>query len=340
MSYDLPECGPFGITLSQELGRMQNSNVSFSEQAWQAARQEGCIACPGRTLPSWPPPNSQFLYPTLQKEKQTVLGATQYDPDLKKCPEAAPWQTSATTKNSLTCAMTRANNLLNADPGYDAQKSFDHTNRMDDTDMAAEVARSILRGSIPVHSNGANGANGSNSGNLINGANGANGSTGGNQINYSFGQQNGVGEQYFGDTRATATEMATTRPDPDPDPDPDGGVLSTEEYSIRNLLPCIANTWTGIAYDMARYDQLPVDSNEGHAKKIEYVFVRDERWKYVVTTGLLVLFVTLLIAAIISTSMGMGSSPSTGLKMNGKVFDLSNLGIDNLEDMQIIIRPK
>ncbi len=293
MSYQESEGGPFGIQLSQELGRTMRTNTAFSQMAWENAKQDGCLPCPGRRLPSWPPCGN-FIYPTLDKEKQTVLGAHQYDPNLKDCPEAAPWQTDAPKKNSLTCAMTRANNFLNAQPGYDPKTAFNYSNLEQDTDMASQVAQSILQGTIPMHS--CDSANPS--------------------------------EQYFGDSLNSEEK--------------DNGVLSENEYSLRNLFPCIANTWTGIAYDMAHYDDLSVDSGDTneHQAKIEYVVMRDDRFKYVITTGLLFLLVVLLIAAVISTSMGAASTASKNIQVGQKVFDLSKLGIDNLDDMQIIIRSK
>ncbi len=282
MSYQEQECGPWGITLSQELGRMSRLNTSYSEFAWQSAKQEGChYPCPTRKLPSWPPCGN-FIYPTLQKEKQVVLGAHQYDPDLQSCPEAAPWQEDAPEKTSLTCAMTRAQRFLNEQPGgYDPQNQFDYSNLEYDTDMAAQVARSIIGGTIPMNTN----------------------------VSSSE-------EQYFGDSQTNSSGEE---------------VLSEDEYNLRNLFPCIGNTFSGIAYDMAHYDQLPTD------KKFEYIIMRDTRWKYVVTTGLLFLFVILLIAAIVTTSMG-GYKKS--VPIGGKIIDLSKLGVDNLENMQIIIRPK
>lgn len=294
MSYDYAESGPFGKQLSQELGRMAQMNTSFSQAQWESAKQDGCLPCPGKNLPVWPP-CGKFIYPTLQKEDQTVLGSPQYDPNLKDCPEGTPWQSIASAKNSLTCAMTRANNFLNNQPGYDTSNSFDHSELKEDTDMASDVARSILRGSIPINAKTRE-------------------------------------EQYFNSADSAASESEDINENQD-------------YYSLKNLLPCIGNTWTGIAYDMSHYNELPVQAKPDenvHQKKLEYVFVRDDRGKYVMVTAAAILLVILLIVAIVTTSIGSSASSKCGGGYNTqkKVIDLSKLGVENLENMQIVISPK
>lgn len=282
MSYQEQECGPHGITLSQELERTMRTNTAFSQYAWANAKQEGChYSCPDRKLPSWPP-SGNFIYPTLQKDKQNVLGAHQYNPNLQDCPEAAPWQTDAPEKNALTCAMTRAQDFMNED-SPSQQSAFDYRNLEQDSDAASIVARSIMSGSIPVNF-----------------------------------RASGDTEQHYGSPSSDSSVET-------------GGVLSKDEYNLRNLFPCIGNTFSGIAYDMSNYDRLPTDN------KFEYIVMRDDRYKYVITTGLLFLFVILLIAAIVATSM---SAAKNSVTIGGKFVDLSKLGIDNLENMQVIIRPK
>jgi hypothetical protein len=279
--YQEQECGPYGTTLSQELGRTMRTNTAFSQFAWANAKQEGChYPCPDRKLPSWPP-SGEFIYPTLQKDQQQVQGSTQYDPNIWDCPGAAPWKTQSPPETSaLTCAMTRAHQFLNADR---AEKNpipvVDNESK-----AAAEIARSILGG-------------------------------GGGQAKMPM-----------------PMPMPSSSPSHESVIHPSQDGEDDDEYNLRNLFPCIKNTFAGIAYDMANYDRLPTDN------KFEYIVMRDDRYKYVVTTGLLFLFVILLLAAIITSSMQATNNNS--LTIGGRVIDLGELGVNNLENMQVIIRPK
>lgn len=45
----------------------------FSSNAWANAKAEGCLRCPKTTLPSFPPARG-FIYPTIDKQEQTVSG--------------------------------------------------------------------------------------------------------------------------------------------------------------------------------------------------------------------------------------------------------------------------
>src|SRR5579872_3672742 len=72
-TYQYPNCGPWGITLDDELRTESRLNASFSQRSWEDARLDGCLPRPGRPLPRWPPPPGKgFIYPTMEKG-QTVL---------------------------------------------------------------------------------------------------------------------------------------------------------------------------------------------------------------------------------------------------------------------------
>jgi len=46
---------PCGVTLDHAMVKADNLGVSFSQNAWAAAQQEGCLGCPNR-YPTWPEP--------------------------------------------------------------------------------------------------------------------------------------------------------------------------------------------------------------------------------------------------------------------------------------------
>lgn len=65
------QTGPCGLTVDQAMGNMSQANAAFSTFAWESAKQEGCIQCPGARMPQWPP---RFIYPQFQKTDTEVLG--------------------------------------------------------------------------------------------------------------------------------------------------------------------------------------------------------------------------------------------------------------------------
>ena len=149
------QCGPWGLQVNQVLDRTARLNTGFSQFAWANAKADGCLPCPGRSLPSWPPCGN-FIYPTMQKSEQAVLGAHQYNPDLQECPDAAPFQVIAPEKNALTCAMTRANDFLRdraeaTSVPMDDMFNYDNLGR---EESSYDAANSILSGQIPMNLNG------------------------------------------------------------------------------------------------------------------------------------------------------------------------------------------
>lgn len=91
------------------------------------------------------------------------------------------------------------------------------------------------------------------------------------------------------------------------------------------MFPRIGNAFVGIAYDMAHYDELPTND------KFDYIVIREERWKYVLITGLFLLFIVFLIAAVAMTCMNTST-----IRVNDKVVDLSQFG--DLDGMQLVLR--
>lgn len=66
--------GPCGANIDDFITAASNANAAFSQQGWEEAKQQGCLPCTGQRLPVWPPPNNQFVYPTLEKADPLIRG--------------------------------------------------------------------------------------------------------------------------------------------------------------------------------------------------------------------------------------------------------------------------
>lgn len=69
-----PNTEPCGVTESEMLAYSENLGVAFSQNAWAAAQQEGCLGCPDR-YPKWP---AKKTYARINTPTQVVVGE---DPD-------------------------------------------------------------------------------------------------------------------------------------------------------------------------------------------------------------------------------------------------------------------
>ena len=61
---------PCGMTLNREMVKADNLGTTFSQNAWAAAQEEGCLGCPNR-YPSWPEP---AVRPQLDIPFQAAVG--------------------------------------------------------------------------------------------------------------------------------------------------------------------------------------------------------------------------------------------------------------------------
>lgn len=61
---------PCGVTLDHAMVKADNLGVTFSQNAWAAAQQEGCLGCPNR-YPTWPEP---AVRAKLEFPLQAVVG--------------------------------------------------------------------------------------------------------------------------------------------------------------------------------------------------------------------------------------------------------------------------
>jgi hypothetical protein len=300
------ECGPWGLQQTQILDRAARLNAAYSTFAWENAKQDGCLPCPGapgtrcggmppsNAYPTWPPPaNKGFIYPVLSKQDESVIGAAGANPDI--CgPGVAPWSDAAPEGLQPTRAMQRAEYALGCQPQAEGVISADQANQ--NVELSELVAKSILDGDIP---------------------------------RYSYGDghprpvRTGVAdklqtlyEQTFGKGKSEHKKDEAAR-----------SVESAETMSLNTLLPCMGNTLTGIVYDMQHMKELPPDVN-----KFNYIFVRDDRWKY----GLLFcLFFLLLILLIVAAAMSATSARQPSWTPR-RIVDLERLA--GSKDYEIIIR--
>lgn len=100
-SYQLPNQGPWGQTIENQLATNAHMNVAFSQEAWNNAQLDGCLSAPcfnispqlsnlypqsgdvqpvnpnlPSGLPSYPPPAGKgFVYPMLDSRQQTFMDA-------------------------------------------------------------------------------------------------------------------------------------------------------------------------------------------------------------------------------------------------------------------------
>lgn len=316
--YQQQECGPWGITLTQELDRTMRTNTAFSQFAWESAKQEGChYPCPERKLPSWPP-CGKFIYPTLQKDgAQKVVGVQnngsgsccsvdetvpvdEYG-SLQPGKGAAdlPWQNNSedqlTTSippltcgknnglfsNEITCAMKRAQDFLR-------QRHETKGNQIDGptTASAAQlIAKSILQGD----------GGDSEAPQIQPGTVQQKAWPFASSRESSFNNNPDNGPEYGGPREWEENENNKAT-----DLDP-----TDDQYTIKNLLPCILNTYSGIAYDLAHLKELPTNGTDETA---QFILLRDDRHKYLIVSFLILLFVLLFIAAIVTTAANGGGS--------------------------------
>ena len=69
-----PNNEPCGTTESEMMASVENLGVAFSQNAWAAAQQEGCLGCPDR-YPKWP---AKKTWARIDTPQQFVVGQ---DPD-------------------------------------------------------------------------------------------------------------------------------------------------------------------------------------------------------------------------------------------------------------------
>lgn len=259
-------------------------------------RQGACGGMPqSNAYPTWPPPPSRgFIYPVLSKNDENVVGAIGADPDID-CPGVAPWSDAAPEGLQPTRAMQRAEAAVDTAP-HGTVSGADAAN--DNVELSEIVARSILHGETP---------------------------------NYAFGDAHAaesgdsVYRQAFGNDQA----FGAGNPNAHDEYNSNHYESDASGMSLDTLIPCMGNTFTGIVYDMQHIKEIPDGVN-----KFNYIFVRDDRWKYGLLFFLFLFFLILLIVAAATSATTCRPRPTS--TMPRKVIDLNQLAGGN--DYEIIIR--
>lgn len=307
-SYFFPSCGPWGTTIDDQLRTESRLNASWSQQAWESAKLDGCLPRPGRPLPRWPPPaGTGFIYPSSEKAAQTVLdlGVARQCPEIYA--EEPPFVECRKTRKRIgpvldtvnpnecppsgakarTCPETAAKiaaKILNLVPGvgqsvtvpypnisqgYPVQPQYSMPNQP--YPSAAQI-QSLEVPNQPYPSAA--------------------------QIQ-SFAPQ----QEPQGFPQQAYEQLNLFTPSPSPGPAPSPGpydkpqcILDNPEFSVGEVFPCTVNTVRGIVYDFQHWKDIPRDSA---GSKLSYVFGRDDRAFYLVIIIVLILLLILILKMLL-----------------------------------------
>ena len=218
------QCGPWGVTLDEELSRQSRLNASFSQYAWEEAKQNGCLPCPGRSLPKWPP-TGKYIYPEMSKVPEVVLGACESTGMMKPYTEVATGMLNGVAPPQILQQFPQG--------APEGRAPIRPADIQQSNDVAEQVAQSILQGRVPTLQTPGEGC-----GTLPGGA-----------------PIQSPPEAYTG----SGSEAKTSGPVysvPQAEPDCD-------EYTAQTMLPCIWNSLMGIGYDLKHWDELPPPSSPG-----------------------------------------------------------------------------
>lgn len=239
------------------------NNATYDQSAWEMAKREACMPCPGsRPVPQYPP---KWVYPTSDANAtgaQEILGA----------PDARFQETFAPPFAE----------------GY--QGALIPPPRPSNKDMGDAVMRELERARFQVSA-----ASGNPVGMPSRTASGANGAPLIPERPIPVGLPMAVPESgaflesdgrfsnpmLFKTTNGSSPSDATTPP-------------PTTNSSI-GLLGFAGNAAKGVLYDLAHWSHVP---GESAADKMHFVFCRDERLVYLSVSLVACLFVALLVAAI------------------------------------------
>lgn len=163
-SYDYPQCGPWGISLNEQLGQVAQLNSSFSQRGWEDAKQSGCLPQPCAPYPTWPPPQRNgFVYPVSDEQPQVVQGEMfVQEPPFVDSPEprqkpapmfcSNPTGSSSSQPLSYSQAQTVASQLINNSPSAPLGLPF-VPNQPEIQTKSHEKMPQLLESSPPTESN-------------------------------------------------------------------------------------------------------------------------------------------------------------------------------------------
>jgi len=323
--------GPCGMTANRLIDDGAKLNGAFSEFAWANARQNsGCLPCPGKELPAWPPSVRDWghTYPVQSKKGEEVQGSQMHGADGSSCGEK-PFYTDS--QPSMT---SNPPEIFQRFAATDVPRG--HSREAQEYDLALDVAEKILQGdSLSMHSVGGPSSN----------------------KPYSY-VQSRIGSEYSSPvehqsrhdvspaTYASANVRSNKRlanllaptehpteqtyaAGKEPDAEPLHGTTD-DAHNWENVLPCAKNTMKGIAYDLQHWNQITPEQCDGN--KLYYVFGRDDRWKYLTFVGMCFAIFILFILAI-ATSITNLNEP------NNAKFATNSSPPNPPQRIELIIKP-
>lgn len=319
------QSGPCGIYQNQLIENGARLNGAFSEFAWANARQNsGCMPCPSGDLPSWPPRLNDWghTYPVQSKHGETIIGS-----QMNACGEA-PFNMNAQpdwgqrTHNPPQIFERFVTTDVPRDSSPEAREY----------DVALDVAEKILRGdSLALHDSeskpfsyaqdlyGLDHA-------IVN----PSGRSRTDPRAYSSGHNNSSNKRLENLLEPTTTRDSSTTDvirygsGHGSEKFPVSGIQNNNDneddsHSLNNLLPCVKNTFQGVSYDLVNWNNISDEKCQGN--KLYYIFVRDDRWKYLSFVGICIVVFVLFIVAIASSMNNVDDCSSS----NKKILSTANI---------------
>ncbi|HEY9815624.1 MAG TPA: hypothetical protein V6D20_07480, partial [Candidatus Obscuribacterales bacterium] len=265
------------MTLNDQLGVASQLNTTFSQRAWEDAKQDGCLPKPHLALPQWPPPAGRgFVFPTAQKKPQELLdlGAAEFND--QEVPFMTPrlQQPLPPTACGLPSAATET-----------YQPHQPHQPQQP-TELSERVAQKIAADMLGLDMEGANGVAGAyadmDGPGLFQ-----------PETCHSWNQQP-ILPVDTSDSAPPPVPSPTPTPTPTPSPSPyydPHCILDNPGFKLTEVPPCTWKAMEGIVDDFQHWDKLP---KKGTGAKLGYVLGRNDRPFYLIMSviGLLVLILT------------------------------------------------
>ncbi len=323
------QSGPCGITANQLIDTGARLNGAFSEFAWANARQNsGCMPCPGKELPSWPPSTKDWghTYPVQSKRGEQIIGS-----QMDACGEA-PYNLNVSpeqrSRNNIPEIFEKfvATDIVRG-TGPEAQEY----------DVALDIAEKILRGdSLSTNSYGP-------------AAYGPAAYGPSDSKPYSYAQDlygvapessYGSGKLYndkplVSNKRLENLLHETTDRRYGAAPYQHDNSEPLDDHSWSNVIPCVKNTVQGVSYDLQHWNNIKDEQCQGN--KLYYVFARDDRWKYLCLIGISLLIFIMFIAGVAS-SMNSCTDESRQIRMteSSQIIPINSNG--NPQRLEIIVK--
>lgn len=306
--------GPCGMTANQLIDDGARLNGAFSEFAWANARQNsGCLPCPGKQLPAWPPSIRDWghTYPVQSKKGEEVQGSQMNGASCGETPFYVDPQPSMPSNPPEIFQRFAATDVPRG-----------HSREAQEYDLALDVAEKILQGDSlsmtaadPGHTKSYSYVQPPTSQSPV-GYDGAN-----IRSNKRLANLLAPTERPIEQTYAAGKDLDVNPVDGTPD----------DSHNWENVIPCAKNTMKGIAYDLQHWKQITPEQCDGN--KLYYVFGRDDRWKYLTFVGMCLAIFILFIIAIATSITTLSEQPNAA-----KVASTSSQS-NPPQKIELIIKP-